>query len=131
MHITKIHDIKDIYTRHIGNTYCPITNQLVHAINSKKIFKVVQLPTELDLELDAGWWRNWLDDVMEWLMTSSRILLCSPQTVSTWGWGVYHIGGVGVGGAVLSIALNIIISKIGWGHLMGQPPRGGPTAYQN
>ena len=54
MHITKINDIKDIYTRHIGKTYCPITIQLVHAINSKKIFKVVQLPTELDLELDAG-----------------------------------------------------------------------------
>ena len=35
------------------------------------------------------------------------------------------------GGAVLSIALNNIISKIGWDHLMGQPPRGGPTAYWN
>ena len=54
MHITKINDIKDIYTRHTVKTYCPITNQLVHAINSKKIFKVVQLPTELDLDLDAG-----------------------------------------------------------------------------
>ena len=45
--------------------------------------------------------------------------------------GLPYWGGGGGEGAVLSIALNNIISKIGWGHLMGQPPRGGPTAYQN
>ena len=31
----------------------------------------------------------------------------------------------------IRVTLNNIISKIGLGHLMGQPPRGGPTAYQN
>ena len=39
-------------------------------------------------------------------------------------------GGLGSGGAI-RVTLNNIISKIGWDHLIREPPRGGPTAYQN
>ena len=66
-----------------------------------------------------------IDDVIK----DSPVLTTDGEYVGVRG--LPYWGGVGVGGAVLSIALNIIISKIGWGHLMGQPPRGGPTAYQN
>ena len=37
----------------------------------------------------------------------------------------------GVGRGAIRVTLNNIISKIGWDHLIRQPPRGGPTAYQN
>ena len=37
----------------------------------------------------------------------------------------------GVGGGAIRVTLNNIISKIGWDHLIRQPPRGGSTAYQN
>ena len=41
----------------------------------------------------------------------------------------FFVGGLGRG--AIRVTLNNIISKIGWGHLIRQPPRGGPTAYQN
>ena len=65
-----------------------------------------------------------IDDVIK----DSPVLTTDGEDVGVRGLPYWGGGG---GGAVLSIALNIIISKIGWGHLMGQPPRGGPTAYQN
>ena len=37
----------------------------------------------------------------------------------------------GAGGGALRVTLISVIAKIGWDHLKGQPPRGGPTSYQN
>ena len=39
------------------------------------------------------------------------------------------LGGVGRG--AIRVTLNNIISKIRWDHLIREPPRGVPTAYQN